>query len=137
MQRNQIAEFIADHGFEVIHEETDVGISGLVESRPGLNRLLKEWIQNPDAPAFEYLILNDITRWGRFQSMNIIAHYEYLCKLYGKKIIYVSRGALVESQRFVSHPLITTDRHRPNDCIRHWRNRLSQRIVQSLISSIS
>ncbi len=102
LQREFIREFCQKHGFEIIHEEVDEGVSGLTANRPGFQRLFKNWILNPDAPHFDYVIVYDVSRWGRFEDPDEAGHYEYQCKLAGKKVIYARRGLPAEDQEDMS-----------------------------------
>lgn len=102
IQREHTHRFTDDHHVQIIHEESDEGKSGLSADRPGFERLFKEWIQNPDAPAFEYVFVYDVSRWGRFQDQDEAAHYEFLCKQHGKKVIYVSQGFPKEEEQLIS-----------------------------------
>ncbi len=93
LQREQAQQFADQHGIDIIHEEADEGKSGLTaDGRPGFQRLFSEWILNPEAPTFDYILVLDVSRWGRFQDQDEPAHYEFLCKERGKRVIYVSRG---------------------------------------------
>jgi DNA modification methylase len=40
--------------------------------------------------------------WGRFQDQDEAAHYEFLCKQHGKKVIYVSQGFPKEEEQLIS-----------------------------------
>lgn len=92
IQRDHTLRFIQQYGIEILHEEADEGETGLLADRPGFNRLFEGWILNPNAPDFEYVLVYDVSRWGRFQDQNEAAYYEFRCKQQGKKVIYVSRG---------------------------------------------
>ncbi|MEK7612113.1 MAG: recombinase family protein [Patescibacteria group bacterium] len=103
IQREHAEKFAKEHSIEIIHEEADEGISGLTENRLGFKRLLDEWILSPDAPQFDYVLVYDVSRWGRFQNPNKGAHYQFLCEEKNKKVIYVSRGFPKEEQQLISH----------------------------------
>lgn len=103
MQRDQINKFIDENKIVLIHEEIDDGVSGHLTDRPGLKRLLNEWICNPAAPAFDYVLLYDISRWGRFIDPQIVAHYERLCEQNSKTIVYVANGFKKNVTHNLSH----------------------------------
>jgi DNA invertase Pin-like site-specific DNA recombinase len=65
IQREKVEKFAQEHGVEIIHYEADEGVSGLTSNRPAFNRLFTKWIENPDAPQFEYVFVLDVSRWGR------------------------------------------------------------------------
>lgn len=98
IQRERARKFAKENGMEIIHEEADPGHSGLLADRPGFQRLLNEWIQNPNSPRAKYLLINDVTRFGRFQKADESAYYSFICELHGVKIIYLEDGIPTESQ---------------------------------------
>lgn len=103
IQRQHTQKFADKHGIEIIHEEADEGKSGLSASRPAFERLFANWIENENAPQFDYVFVYDVSRWGRFQDQDQAAHLTYLCKKHGKEVVYVSRGfANADNQLFSS-----------------------------------
>jgi DNA invertase Pin-like site-specific DNA recombinase len=79
------------HGFVVVKTYIDAGRSGLVlKRRPGLQKLLKDVTVR--APGFKTILIDDISRWGRFQDIDESAHYEFLCKQSGVPIHYCSES---------------------------------------------
>ena len=44
------------------------------------------------AAEFEYILVLDVSRWGRFQDMDLSAYYTGLCDRHGKKVIYTTLG---------------------------------------------
>jgi len=92
IQRQHTEKFAHEHNIEIIHEEADEGKSGLLANRPGFERLFNDWIENPQAPHFEYVLVYDVSRWGRFQDQDQAAYFAHLCKRQGKEVVYVSRG---------------------------------------------
>lgn len=92
IQREHTEQFARMHGIEIIHEEADEGKSGLLASRPAFERLFADWVENPSAPDFEYVLVYDVSRWGRFQDQDQAGYYTYLCKRHGKEVVYVSTG---------------------------------------------
>lgn len=102
IQRDQAIEFAAKYGIEIIHEEADEGKSGLSAARPGFERLFEDWVLNPDAQEFDYVLVLDVTRWGRFQDPDEAAYWEMQCKKRNKKVIYISRGFPKEEEKLLS-----------------------------------
>ncbi len=92
IQRQHTQKFANENNIEIIHEEADEGKSGLLANRPAFERLFANWIENPEAPQFDYVFVYDVSRWGRFQDQDQAAHLTYLCKKHGKEVVYVSRG---------------------------------------------
>lgn len=92
IQREHAEKFAELHKLEIIHEEADQGVSGLTANRPGFQRLINDWITNPDSPKFDFILVYDVSRWGRFQNQNEPAHYQYLCEKRGIKVVYIVQG---------------------------------------------
>lgn len=111
IQREHAEKFAREHGIEIIHEEADEGKSGLLSTRPGFERLFNGWILNPDAPVFDYVLVYDVSRWGRFQDQDEAAYYEFRCKQSGKKVVYVSRGFPKEEQQLIAHLQTSIERY--------------------------
>lgn len=101
IQREHVHEFAKRHDIEIIHEEADEGKTGLLADRAGFIALFKNWIENKDAPPFDYVLVYDVSRWGRFQDQNQPAHYEYVCTLHGKKVVFVEDGFPHEGQQLI------------------------------------
>jgi DNA invertase Pin-like site-specific DNA recombinase len=102
IQNDHAEEFVAQHDLGLIHYESDEGVSGLSASRPGFERLFDEWITNPDAPEFHYVLVLDETRWGRWQDPDEAAYWTMICKKHGKQVIYMSRGFPKDEQKLLS-----------------------------------
>jgi DNA invertase Pin-like site-specific DNA recombinase len=102
IQRDQAQIFAENHDIEIIHEETDEGKSGLSAARPGFERLFSEWVLNTEAPSFEYILVLDVTRWGRFQDPDEAAYWEMQCKKRNIRVIYISRGFPKDEEKLLS-----------------------------------
>jgi DNA invertase Pin-like site-specific DNA recombinase len=102
IQQGHVEEFAQKHKIEIIHQELDEGKSGLLAKRPGFERLFSDWIENPTAPFFNYILVYDVSRWGRFQNPDQSGYYEYLCTKHGKEVIYVSRGFTAPTNQLIS-----------------------------------
>ncbi len=110
IQREHAQKFAKEYGIEIIHEEADEGKSGLLSTRPAFERLFNNWILNLDA-QFDYVLVYDVSRWGRFQDQDEAAYYEFRCKQHGKKVVYVSRGFPKEEQQLISHLQTSIERY--------------------------
>lgn len=97
IQRQHARKFAAENGIEIIHEEHDKQ-TGLSANRPGFQSLFNNWILNDAAPDFEYILVYDVTRFGRFQNQNESAHYEFICNKRGKTVVYVEHGFAKEDE---------------------------------------
>ncbi len=82
-----IAEYATDNNLDIIETYVDEGKSGLrLSGRKALQKLLADVISGQ--AEYEMILVYDISRWGRFQDNDESAHYEFLCRKAGKKIIY-------------------------------------------------
>jgi len=86
-QGDSIREYAEGHGLEIVRTYADEGKSGLnIGGRSGLRQLLADVrAKNTD---FEFILVYDVSRWGRFQDADESAHYEYSCKQAGIQVIY-------------------------------------------------
>ena len=90
IQREQIRNFAKEHGIEIVDEFQDAGKSGLsTEGRDGFNNMLEKVVSDQD---FQYVLALDVSRWGRFQDVDMSGHYRSLCRQYGKEVVYTSMG---------------------------------------------
>ncbi|WP_163161629.1 recombinase family protein [Bradyrhizobium uaiense] len=86
-QRNAIAEYARQHGYQVVATYVDVGKSGLsLKGRDALRQLLSDALAAER--AFDATMVLDGSRWGRFQNPDQAAHYEFLCRQAGLRVIY-------------------------------------------------
>lgn len=91
IQQEQVRKWAEENGVEIIHEFADRGKSGLTaEGRDGFNDMMENWVkQHGD---FEFVLCLDVSRWGRFQDIDLSATYSAECKRYGKQVIYTTLG---------------------------------------------
>lgn len=108
IQQQHTNKFAEDNNIEIIHEEADEGKSGLSANRPGFDKLFKDWIY---AQEFDYVLVYDVSRWGRFQDQDEAASWEFRCKSHGKQVIYVSRGFPKEEQQLISSLQTSIERY--------------------------
>lgn len=86
-QQNAIAEYAEQHGYQIVASYTDAGKSGLsLKGRDALRQLLSDALATPR--AFDAILVLDVSRWGRFQNPDQAAHYEFLCRQAGVRVIY-------------------------------------------------
>ncbi len=115
IQREHAQKFAAKHNIEIIHEEADEGVSGLIANRPGFKRLFNNWVYNLEAPQFDYVLFYDISRWGRFQDQDEGAYYAFMCKKHGKNLVNVFRGFPQEGQELTNSLIEAIDRYTAAD----------------------
>lgn len=86
-QAEAIGEYATAHGFEINRTYFDPGESGVTfENRIGLQTLLSAALDR--GRTFDAILVLDVSRWGRFQDIDQPAHYEYLCRSAGVRVIY-------------------------------------------------
>jgi DNA invertase Pin-like site-specific DNA recombinase len=89
------------HNLSIVRDYRDEGESGLrIKNRRGLQLLLGD-VTSGQAD-FKYILVYDVSRWGRFQDIDESAHYEFICKQAGIKIAYCAEqfdndGSLISS----------------------------------------
>jgi DNA invertase Pin-like site-specific DNA recombinase len=86
-QQNAIAEYAGQHGYNIVASYRDAGKSGLsLKGRAALKQLLSDALQAHR--AFDAILVYDVSRWGRFQNPDQAAHYEFLCRQAGVRVVY-------------------------------------------------
>ncbi len=86
-QKAVIADYAQHHGYEIVDTYADPGKSGLsLKGRKELQRLLAD-VLSPGR-KFDAILILDVSRWGRFQDPDQAAHYEFICRQAGVKIMY-------------------------------------------------
>lgn len=97
IQQDQVRKFAADNSIEIIQEFIDRGKTGLVtEGREAFQTMLRDYIQS-GAHEFDYVLVLDVSRWGRYQNTDISAYYTGLCAMHGKHVVYTSIGFTPEN----------------------------------------
>jgi DNA invertase Pin-like site-specific DNA recombinase len=91
IQQEQVQQWARENGVEIIKEFTDRGKSGLTaEGRDAFNEMMNHWVKQRD--DFEFVLCLDVSRWGRFQDIDLSATYSAECKRHGKQVIYTTLG---------------------------------------------
>ncbi|HLZ77165.1 recombinase family protein [Phenylobacterium sp.] len=86
-QTRVIGEYAVSRGYEVVQTYTDDARSGLtLRGRPALSQLLADVVAG-DLP-YSTILVQDISRWGRFQDLDESAHYEFICRSSGVAVRY-------------------------------------------------
>jgi DNA invertase Pin-like site-specific DNA recombinase len=86
-QQNAIAEYARERGFSIVASYIDAGKSGLsLKGRDALKQLLSDALAAER--AFDAILVLDVSRWGRFQNPDQAAHYEFLCRQAGVRVVY-------------------------------------------------
>jgi len=91
LQQEQVREWAEQNGVEIIEEFADRGKSGLTaEGRDGFTSMMENWVRKRS--DFEYVLCLDVSRWGRFQDIDLSATYSAECKKHGKLVVYTTLG---------------------------------------------
>ncbi len=91
IQREQVRKFAEDHQIEIIKEFADYGKSGLsTEGRDGFQEMFRMVCDSK--MTFKYILVLDVSRWGRFQDVDLSAYYRGICKIYKREVVYISKG---------------------------------------------
>lgn len=86
-QADAIAAYAAPRGLTIVRTYSDEGCSGLrIERREGLQNLIRD-VKSGHAD-YAYILVYDVSRWGRFQDADESAYYEFLCKEAGIQVLY-------------------------------------------------
>ncbi|MDI9222119.1 recombinase family protein [Pantoea sp. EA-12] len=86
-QERFIHEYAERHGMIITHTYDDAGKSGVTLSgRNGLKQLLKDVMNH--IVNINAVLVYDVSRFGRFPDPEEAAHYSYLLKEHGVRIIY-------------------------------------------------
>jgi DNA invertase Pin-like site-specific DNA recombinase len=82
-----IREYAKRCRMQIVKEYIDEGKSGLnVQDRESLTQLIRD-LQSGQI-IFSFVLLYDVSRWGRFQNADESAYYEYICRLAGVAVHY-------------------------------------------------
>lgn len=91
IQQELVQKWARENGVEIIHEFADRGKSGLTaEGRDEFNDMMDNWVKKRQ--DFEFVLCLDVSRWGRFQDIDLSATYSADCKKHGKQVIYTTLG---------------------------------------------
>ena len=91
IQQELVQKWASEHGVDIVHEFADRGKSGLTaEGRDGFNDMMENWVKK--RKDFEYVLCLDVSRWGRFQDLDLSASYSSECKKHGKLVVYTTLG---------------------------------------------
>ena len=82
-----LREFAKRRGLEIVKEYSDEGKSGLnIQGRDSLARMIRD-VQEGLA-QYSFILVYDVSRWGRFQDADESAYYEYICRRAGVSVHY-------------------------------------------------
>ena len=89
-QKKDINAFAVKNGLEVIRYFEDKGKSGrYAEERPSFMRMIEHVKTCKD---FKYVLVYDVSRWGRFINPEEATYWEVLIRKQGKQVLYITEG---------------------------------------------
>ncbi|MBA4019764.1 MAG: hypothetical protein C0483_21575 [Pirellula sp.] len=98
IQQEQVRQWAEENGVVIIQEFADRGKSGLTaEGRDAFNEMMEEWVRK--RMDFQFILCLDVSRWGRFQDIDLSATYSAECKRFGKLVIYTTLGKPKENDQ--------------------------------------
>jgi DNA invertase Pin-like site-specific DNA recombinase len=90
-QMRVISDYALSHGLEIVCTYADAGRSGLtMQGRYGFRQLISH-VQQGSAD-FAFVLVYDVSRWGRFQDIDESAHYEFICRKANVLVEYCAEG---------------------------------------------
>jgi DNA invertase Pin-like site-specific DNA recombinase len=91
IQQEQVRQLAHEHNIQIVEEFKDYGKSGLgIKGRDEFKRML-DYVVDTNI-EFEYIFVLDVSRWGRFQDLDLSAHYMWFCKQHGRKVVFTKMG---------------------------------------------
>lgn len=102
IQCDQVRAWAVANQVEIVQEFADRGKSGLTaEGRPAFTEMMELVRSKAD---FTKVLVLDVSRWGRFQDIDLSAQYSAECKQHGKEVVYVNLG--IENDGSPVYPLV-------------------------------
>jgi DNA invertase Pin-like site-specific DNA recombinase len=84
-QAAAIGAYADQRNLTIVRTYVDKARSGLrINNRKGLQDLISD-VRDRRAD-FDFILVYDVTRWGRFQDIDERAYYEFICKLAGIRV---------------------------------------------------
>ncbi|WP_156436557.1 recombinase family protein [Bradyrhizobium pachyrhizi] len=124
-QQNAISEYAQEHGYIVVASYVDPGKSGLsLKGRDALKHLLSDVLSTNR--NFDAVLVLDVSRWGRFQDPDQAAHYEFLCKQAGVRVIYCAEPFGDDAA-----PITTIVKHLKRVMAAEWSRELSAKLTRA------
>lgn len=88
LQAEQVRAYACENSIRIIHEFADRGRSGVTGNRPAFQEMLC-WVRERN--DFQYILIPEISRMGRFQDNDLFGYYELECRRNGKEIRFVTQ----------------------------------------------
>ena len=92
IQQDQVRQFALEHDIEIIREFSDRGKSGLsTEGRDAFNEMIQDYVEGAKE-TFDFVLVLDVSRWGRYQDTDLSAYFTGLCAKHGKQVVFTTIG---------------------------------------------
>ena len=89
-QKKFIEKYAREHNLEIIRYFEDEGRSGRnAEERPAFMEMMEYAKTHND---FKFILVYDVSRWGRFENPKEATYWEMVCEKVGKRVQYASEG---------------------------------------------
>ncbi len=88
-QREKILQFAKENSIRVIEFFAEEACGENVEGRPQFREMI-ECCRSKE--EFQYVLVYDISRWGRFENPKEAVYWEVEVEKFGRKIVFVSEG---------------------------------------------
>jgi len=89
-QKKFMDKYANDHDLEIMRYFEDEGRSGRnAEERPAFMQMM-EYVKNRN--DFKFVLVYDVSRWGRFENPKEATYWEMVCEKAGKKVKYTSES---------------------------------------------
>ncbi|MBR1251335.1 recombinase family protein [Bradyrhizobium sp. AUGA SZCCT0169] len=86
-QAAAIAAYALERNLTIVRTYIDQARSGLrFKNRIGLRGLISDIVDHK--ADFDFVLVYDISRWGRFQNIDESAYYEFICTQAGVRVLY-------------------------------------------------
>ncbi len=89
-QKKSIEKYAQEHDLEIMRYFEDEGRSGRnAEERPAFMEMMEYVKAHND---FKFVLVYDVSRWGRFENPKEATYWEMVCEKVGKKVKYCTEG---------------------------------------------
>jgi len=93
-QEEKILRFAKEHSIKVVEFFAEAACGENVEGRPQFRRMIERCKSKEN---FQYVLVYDVSRWGRFENPKEALYWEVDVERAGRKVIFISEGFKEES----------------------------------------
>lgn len=88
-QKAKVLQFAKEHSIKVIEFFAEEACGEKVEGRPQFREMIECCKSNE---VFQYVLVYDISRWGRFENPKEAVYWEVEVERAGRKVVFISEG---------------------------------------------